>query len=120
VLLREFLDHTPDAWPGVASSLSAHLRWANTRRAEFVTCPAPMRVGRVLAEIVQQYGEHTPSGWDLDVSLTQADIASLAGVALATFEKALRVMQHMGLLRRRYRRIVVVDLIGLRRFSEGG
>jgi CRP/FNR family cyclic AMP-dependent transcriptional regulator len=119
-LLREFLDHTPDAWFGVASSLSAHLHWADARRAEFVTCPAPMRVGRVLAEIVQRYGEHTPSGWDLDVSLTQADIASLAGVALATFEKALRVMQHMGLLHRRYRRIVVVDLIGLSRFGEGG
>lgn len=118
-LLREFLDRTPDAWSGVASSLSAHLHWANTRCAEFVTCPAQMRVGRVLAEIVQQYGEHTPSGWDLDVSLTQADIASLAGVALATFEKTLRVMEHMGLLRRRYRRIVVVDLIGLSRFGEG-
>jgi CRP/FNR family transcriptional regulator, cyclic AMP receptor protein len=119
-LLRDFLDRTPGVWPGVASSLSAHLHWANARRAEFVTCPAPMRVGRVLAEIVQQYGERTPSGWALDVSLTQADIASLAGVALVTLEKALRVMQHVGLLRRHYRRIVVVDLIGLCRFGEDG
>jgi CRP/FNR family transcriptional regulator, cyclic AMP receptor protein len=119
-LLHEFLDRTPDAWSGMASALSAHLQVANARRAEFVACPAPIRVGRVLAEIVQRYGERTPSGWDLDVSLTQADIASLAGVALATFEKALRMLQHLGLLRRCYRRIVVVDLIGLCRFGEGG
>jgi CRP-like cAMP-binding protein len=119
-VLREFLDRTPDAWSAVASSLSAHLHWANNRRAEFLACPAPVRVGRVLAEIARRYGERTSSGWDLDVSLTQADIASLAGVALATFEKALRTMQHMGLLRRRYRRIVVVDLAGLCRFGESG
>jgi CRP-like cAMP-binding protein len=117
-VLREFLDRNPDAWSGVAGSLSAHLHWANTRRAEFVACPAPVRVGRVLAELVQQYGERTPSGWELDISLTQADIASLAGVALATFEKALQLMQHMGLLRRQYRRIVVDDLPGLCQFGE--
>lgn len=119
-LLREFLDRNPDAWSAVASSLSAHLHRANKRRAEFVACPAPVRVGRVLAEITQRYGERTSWGWDLDVSLTQADIASLAGVALATFEKAVRSMQQMGLVRRRYRRIVVVDLAGLCRFGEFG
>lgn len=119
-LLREFLDRNPDAWAAVAGSLSAHLHRANNRRAEFVACPAPARVGRVLAEIAQRYGERTPAGWDLDVSLTQADLASLAGVALATFEKAVRGMQQLGLLRRRYRRIVVVDLAGLCRFGEFG
>jgi CRP/FNR family transcriptional regulator, cyclic AMP receptor protein len=119
-MLREFLDRNPDAWAAVASSLSAHLHEANNRRAEFLACPAPVRVGRVLAEIARRYGERTSAGWDLDVSLTQADLASLAGVALATFEKAVRSMQHHGLLRRRYRRIVVVDLAGLCRFGEFG
>jgi len=118
VQLREFLDRNPDAWAALAGALSARLRWANDRRAEFVTCPAPMRVGRVLAEIAQRHGERTPAGWDLDVALTQAEIASLAGVALATFEKALQAMQRSGLVRRRYRRIVVADLAGLRSFGE--
>jgi CRP/FNR family transcriptional regulator, cyclic AMP receptor protein len=117
VHLRQFLKRNPDAWLALASSLSADLDWANSRRTEFIACPAPIRVGRVLADIAQRYGERTQAGWDLDVSLTQADIASLAGVALATFEKAVRRLQHMGLLRRRYRRIVVVDLAGLHRFA---
>jgi CRP-like cAMP-binding protein len=119
-VLRDFLNRSPDVWPAVASSLSGYLQWADDRRAEFVACPAPMRVGRVIADIARRYGERTSSGWDLDVSLTQADIASLAGVALATFEKAVRQMQQLGLLRRRYRRIVVVDLTGLCRFGESG
>jgi len=116
--LREFLDRNPDAWAALAGALSARLRWANDRRAEFVACPAPVRVGRVLAEIAQRHGERTAAGWDLDVALTQAEIASLAGVALATFEKALQQMQRSGLVRRRYRRIVVADLAGLRRFGD--
>lgn len=119
-LLREFLDRHPDAWPSVARSLGAYLRSADDRRAEFVACPAPVRVGRVIADIARRYGQRGSSGWDLDVALTQADLASLAGVALATFEKAVRQMQQMGLLRRRYRRIVVVDLAGLCRFGESG
>lgn len=116
--LREFLDRYPDAWAALAGALSARLRWANDRRAEFVACPAPVRVGRVLAEIVQRHGERTAEGWDLDVALTQPEIASLAGVALPTLEKALQRMHRSGLVRRRYRRIVVGDLAGLRRFGD--
>jgi CRP/FNR family transcriptional regulator, cyclic AMP receptor protein len=118
--LREFLDRNPDAWFGLASSLSERLHWANARRVEFVASPAPVRVARVLVELAQQFGERTPFGWDLDISLTQADIASLAGVALATFEKAVQEMERLGLLRRRYRRIVLSDLAALRRFGESG
>ncbi|WP_158891101.1 Crp/Fnr family transcriptional regulator [Amycolatopsis anabasis] len=113
----EFLDRNPDAWRLVARSLSERLRSANRRRAEFVACPAPVRVGRVLVEIVRRHGERTPAGWNLSVSLTQTEIATLAGVALGTLEKALQSMQRQGLVRRHYRRIVVEDMSGLCRFG---
>jgi CRP/FNR family cyclic AMP-dependent transcriptional regulator len=116
--LRNFLDRNPDAWAAVAASLSSRLHWANNRRAEFVACPAPLRVGRVLAEITGRHGVRTKDGWELDVSLTQSEIASLAGVALATFEKALQLLHRSGLVRRQYRRIVVGDLEGLGRFGD--
>ncbi|WP_410572841.1 Crp/Fnr family transcriptional regulator [Amycolatopsis sp. cmx-4-61] len=115
--LVNFLDRNPEAWAAMAASLSARLHWANNRRAEFVACPAAVRVGRVLAEIAGRHGVRTAEGWDLDVSLTQAEIASLAGVALATFEKALQQLHRSGLVRRRYRRIVVEDLARLARFG---
>jgi len=118
--LREFLDRNPDAWSAVASSLSSRLHTADSRRVEFVACAAPVRVARVLATIVERYGKCTVDGWDLDISLTQGEIASLAGVALTTFEKLLNALQRRGLIRRCYRRIVVEDLTALRRFSEKG
>lgn len=115
--LTTFFDRSPDAWAAMAGSLSQRLSGANVRRAEFVACPAPVRVGRVLAEIARAYGVRTPDGWDLDVGLTQTEIASLAGVALATFEKALHRLHRSGLVHRKSRRIVVDDLAGLSRFG---
>ncbi len=116
--LNEFLDRHPDVWRAVASSLSTRLHWANSRRAEILTCPAPLRVGRVLADIVQRHGRHTADGWVLDLSLTQAELASLTGVALSTFEKTTQRLHRMGVLRSEYRRIVVGDLGALLRFSK--
>ena len=116
--LNEFLDRHPDVWRAVASSLSTRLHWANSRRAEILTCPAPMRVGRVLADIVQRHGRRTDDGWVLDLSLSQAEIASLTGVALSTFEKTAQRLHRLGVLRSEYRRIVVGDLGALLRFSN--
>ncbi|MEV6832732.1 Crp/Fnr family transcriptional regulator [Amycolatopsis sp. NPDC051102] len=115
---NEFLDRHPDVWRAVASSLSTRLHWANSRRAEILSCPAPMRVGRVLAEIVRRHGRRTGHGWVLDLSLTQAEIASLTGVALSTFEKTTQRLHRLGVLRSEYRRIVVDDLGALLRFSR--
>ncbi|MEV4052425.1 Crp/Fnr family transcriptional regulator [Amycolatopsis sp. NPDC049688] len=115
---NEFLDRHPDVWRAVASSLSTRLHWANSRRAEILSCPAPIRVGRVLAEIVRRHGRHTAHGWILDLSLTQAEIASLTGVALSTFEKTTQRLHRLGVLRSEYRRIVVDDLGALLRFSK--
>lgn len=115
---NEFLDRHPDVWRAVASSLSTRLHWANSRRAEILSCPAPMRVGRVLAEIVRRHGRRTDDRWILDLSLTQAEIASLTGVALSTFEKTTQRLHRLGVLRSEYRRIVVDDLGALLRFSR--
>jgi CRP/FNR family cyclic AMP-dependent transcriptional regulator len=115
--LTIFFNRNPDAWAAMAGSLSARLHGADVRRAELVACPAPMRVSRVIAELVRAYGIRTPDGWDLDVGLTQAEIASLAGVALATFEKSLHLLRRSGLVHRKSRRIVVDDLARLTRFG---
>jgi CRP/FNR family cyclic AMP-dependent transcriptional regulator len=101
----------------IARMVSARLRWADRRRVEFVACEAPMRIGRVLLDIVSRYGRATPDGWDLGMSFSQTEIASLAGVALGTVEKALQLMNRNGLLRRYYRRIVITDLARLREFG---
>ncbi|HET6503226.1 MAG TPA: Crp/Fnr family transcriptional regulator [Amycolatopsis sp.] len=116
--LREFLGRNAEACLSVARTVSERLRSAEKSRVDFVATPAPTRVAQVLIETAQRFGRRTPAGWDLGVPLTRAEVASLAGTALSTVEKAFHAMQNEGLLRLRYRRIVVRDLTELRRFGE--
>lgn len=106
-----FLERTPEAALAVARLVSERLRWANIRRAEFVACPAPIRVARVLLDINSR---RLSDG----VPLSRSEIASLAGASLGATEKALRTMREQELVDRGYRRTVVTNLIGLRRFAE--
>jgi CRP-like cAMP-binding protein len=117
VELTELMEHNPEMCLVLARMITERLRFADRRRVEFIACPAPQRVGRVLIELLDQYGAPSPEGWRLRIPLNQAEIASLAGVALSTVEKALQGMQRQGMLRRRYRHIVVTDPLRLRRFA---
>lgn len=102
----------------ISRMVSARLRWSDRRRVEFVECEAMSRIGRVLVDIALRYGRPTPGGWELGMSFNQTEIASLAGAALGTAEKALQAMQRDGLLRRHYRRIVITDVARLRQFGR--
>lgn len=117
VQLRDFFHRNPDGWAALAGRLNAQVHAADAHRAEFVACPASARVSQVLAEITAAHGVRTPDGWELQAALTQPEIASLAGVALTTCEKALRRLRRSGLVLRRSRRIVVGDLARLTRFG---
>ncbi|WP_406629285.1 Crp/Fnr family transcriptional regulator [Amycolatopsis sp. WGS_07] len=115
--LQDFFHRNPDGWAAMAGRLNAQLRAADARRADFVACPASARVGQALAEIAAEHGVRTQDGWELQAALTQPELASLAGVALTTCEKALRRLRRSGLVRRRSRRIVIGDLARLTRFG---
>ncbi|WP_410674055.1 Crp/Fnr family transcriptional regulator [Amycolatopsis sp. cmx-4-68] len=116
--LAEFLCRAPEACLAVARMLSERLRSADRRGIDFVVCPAPVRVVRVLVEISQHHGVSTAAGWDLGIPLSQTEIASMAGTGLSTVEKVFRKLETEGVLHRHYRRVMITDLDGLRRFGE--
>jgi CRP-like cAMP-binding protein len=105
--LLAFLADYPDAMIAVASAISQQLRWANDRRVDFASLDARTRICRVLLTLAQAYGHVVDGGRDLGAPLTQDEIASLAGVRLATAEKALRAFAAAGLVRLGYRSTVV-------------
>jgi CRP/FNR family transcriptional regulator, cyclic AMP receptor protein len=115
--LKGFLDRHPDVAQEISRIISLRLRWANRRRLDFLAHDATTRTARVLVELADTYGRRTAEGTDLGLELTQAEIASIAGVAQATAEKALHAVEHADLIRRGYRRIVVTDLERLRHFA---
>jgi CRP/FNR family cyclic AMP-dependent transcriptional regulator len=112
---ERFLARHPDAAIEVASMISERFRWANRRRVEFATCPADVRVARILLDLCSAYGRIQGNRGELDVALTRDELASMAGVALSTAEKIVRSYQREGLVSSRYRALTVTDLTGLRR-----
>ncbi|WP_410586464.1 Crp/Fnr family transcriptional regulator [Amycolatopsis sp. lyj-23] len=116
--LAKFLARNAEVCLAVARMLSERLRSADRRGIDFVVCPAPIRVARVLLDVVQRHGSYTASGWETGIPLSQTEIASMAGTGLSTVEKAFRRLESAGVLTRRYRRVLIIDLPGLRRFGE--
>lgn len=111
---ERFLSQHSDAAIEVAGMISERFRWANRRRIEFATCPADVRVARILLDLCATYGRLDGNRCELDVALTRDELASMAGVALSTAEKIVRTYQRQGLVSSRYRALTVTDLSGLR------
>jgi CRP-like cAMP-binding protein len=118
--LREFLCRVPGAAFELACRLSDRLRWANQRRVDFAATDASSRVCRTLVALLEMYGRDAAGGVELAVAVTQAEVASLAGVGLATTEKALSGLVRAGVVRWGYRQVVVCDLVELRRLADLG
>lgn len=86
--------------------LAAHLRRTSQQLVEALYLPAEPRVRRRVAELVELYRDGSGV---VEVPLTQAEIATLAGTSRATVNKVLREGEESGLLELRRGRIVVLQ-----------
>jgi CRP/FNR family transcriptional regulator, cyclic AMP receptor protein len=111
---HDFLTRHPDAALAVGRSVGAKLRWATRRRVDFSGYEVPVRVARVLAELAVAYGEHTGAGVEIQVPLTQPELAALVGAAEPTVHKALAKLRRRGVIVTGYRQMTVLDLAELR------
>ncbi|CAM5260772.1 Crp/Fnr family transcriptional regulator OS=Streptomyces alboniger OX=132473 GN=CP975_30155 PE=4 SV=1 [Streptomyces alboniger] len=120
--LEDFLARHPDAMRAILHMLCARLRWANRRRVDFQAYDSLVRLARVLAELCQAYAQPAPDSdgrrCDLGVTLTQKELASLAGLKLNTAEKNLAVLTARGLVERHYRNITICDVPKLLEFAK--
>lgn len=120
--LETFLSDHPDAMRAILHMLCARLRWANRRRIDFQAYDSLTRLARVLAELCQAYAQPAPDSdgkrYDLGVTLTQKELASLAGLKLNTAEKNLAALTAQGLVERSYRNITICDVPKLLEFAK--
>jgi CRP/FNR family transcriptional regulator, cyclic AMP receptor protein len=110
-----FLGRHPEAALALATMVSTRLRWSNRRQIDFTVYPIRVRVARILAELTEQHGHPLAHGaLELDVRLTQPELAALCGAAEGSIHKALRELRDANLVSTRYGRITVWDLQRLR------
>ena len=92
------------------SSADAMLR----RRA--VTSGA-QRLAGLLIDLAGRYGSQADSVIEIELPLSQQELASLAGTSRATVARALSNWRKRGLIRTGQRRITLMDLPGLERMT---
>lgn len=91
--------------------LAAQVLRLTDRLVEALFVPADTRVLRRLLDLAGNYGEAE----DIEIPLTQEDVASLAGTSRATVNRVLREAEEAGAVRLARSRVRVDDQIWLRR-----
>ncbi|HJR46229.1 MAG TPA: Crp/Fnr family transcriptional regulator [Actinomycetota bacterium] len=104
--------------PGVAltlfKSLSRKLRDADRKRVEFAAFDSLGRVTSRLVELAEDFGEHTPEGIRIALSLTQDELAGWTGASREAVAKALQTLRSRDLIETHRRGVTVKDLDALR------
>lgn len=103
----------------VTRQVVAKMRAETERHAAERVWEAPQRLAQVLYELAEAHGERNGAG-EIKLPITQSALASLAGVATSTAERALKEFRRQGVIGTGYGTIIVRDLdyLGSIRFSD--
>ncbi len=110
-----FFGASPEAAVAVCGALAARLRQMNQRFAEVISLDLPGRLAKCLLELAERNGEAVAEGVAFELPLSQREIGELVGASRQSVNRALAQWEHLGLLRRRHRRIVLVRPDALQR-----
>lgn len=103
----------------VASILARKARAANRRRVDYTGVAPPIRVARLVQELVELYGTDVGGSIVIKIDLTQLELGSFVGVTRPTAERALRQLREAGLLETSGRHVIVRDQAGLDDVATG-
>ena len=76
-----------------------------------------VRVAGRLVELCDRYGAEDGAGIDVGLAITQDELASWAGASREAVAKGMALLRTLGWVRTERRRIIVLDLPALRRYS---
>lgn len=109
----------PELWRGVAYLALQRQRYSVAYLSRLLLGTLEQRLAVMLVKLAQLYGQEGPEGVDLEIRLSQQDLAALLGVSRQTMNRALRTFIDLGLLRAMYNRITVLDMLRLQTIADG-
>jgi CRP-like cAMP-binding protein len=113
-----FLETNPRATLGILRSVIGRLRDSDKRRVELGALDTVGRVGRLLVELAERYGEEADGVIRIRLPLSQEELAGWAGASREALVKALRRLRDRGWIETGRREIRVLDLPALVRRSS--
>jgi CRP/FNR family cyclic AMP-dependent transcriptional regulator len=119
VLSREdflaLLEREPRTALVVLRMLSARLREADVGRMELSLQDATGRVAARILELSERFGAHAEAGVEINLPISQEELAGWTGCSRDSVVKALQAMRSLGWIETGRRRITVLELDQLRR-----
>jgi CRP-like cAMP-binding protein len=115
---RRFIDDHPRVAPVILRWVIRRLRAADWRRLDAFSCDAVHRLARLLVEVAGE-PDDPDTTVDVDIPLTQAELARLIATSRDSLVRALTSLRSRGLVATARRRITILDLGGLRRYATG-
>ena len=112
------LEKNPRATLGILRSVIGRLRDSDKRRVEFGALDTVGRVGRLIVELAERYGEDADGSIRIRLPLSQEELAGWAGASREAVVKALRQLRTRGWIETGRREITVLDLPALERRSS--
>jgi CRP/FNR family transcriptional regulator, cyclic AMP receptor protein len=111
----EFLRESPAAMERMLAALAASLRKTNQELADLVFLDLEGRLVKKLLELADEYGRETEGLVEIELPMTQEDLAAMIGATRASVNKLLGWYEDRGAIQRRGRRIAIHDPDRLRR-----
>jgi CRP-like cAMP-binding protein len=99
--------------------LASRLRDADRKRLEFAALDTLGRVAWRLQELSERFGEQTADGIEVELPLSQEQLASWCGASREATVKALAALRMLGCIATGRRSVLIRDVAGLRRHAYG-
>jgi CRP/FNR family transcriptional regulator, cyclic AMP receptor protein len=117
---RSYLDSHPRATRMLLQVIIDRLVTADRRRIDSGSLDAAHRLARLFVEFVDLAERDVAEGQliDLDIPLTQHELATLIATSRESLVRALASMRKQGLISTARRRITICNLDGLRRYAH--
>jgi CRP-like cAMP-binding protein len=112
---RSFLLERPTAALSLLVELSRRLRDADAKRIEYAGWGTLERVAARLMEMCERFGEESDGVVEIDLPLSQEELAGWTGASVESVGRALQTMRSLGWIETSRRRIRVLDPDALRR-----
>jgi CRP/FNR family transcriptional regulator, cyclic AMP receptor protein len=99
--------------------LAVRLRDADRKRLEFAALDTLGRVAWRLQELGERFGEETPDGVEVELPVSQEQLASWCGASREATVKALSALRSLGCIATGRRSVVIRDAEALQRHARG-
>ena len=113
-----FLERRPRAALVMLRMVAARLRYADAQQADFATHDVVGRVAHRLVELAERFGAAGEDGIEIELPLSQEELAGWTGASREAVSKALQLLRSLQLIETGRRHVTVLDLEGLRRHSQ--